>query len=77
LDLTLLLSELAKSRWVDREIDQDLEKEREQSMHNTKRRGLLIPLNLDGYLFDAEWKSDKAGEVRTRLACNFVGWTRA
>ena len=41
-----------------------------------KERGkkvlVLVPLNLDGYLFT--WENGKAGQVRSRLAADFTGW---
>ena len=32
----------------------------------------LIPLNLDGHLF--QWQDAKAQDVKSRLAANFTGW---
>ena len=47
------------SWWVDAEIDAAFAKEREL-MQVTKRRALvLIPINLDGYMFSERWKSGK------------------
>jgi hypothetical protein len=36
----------------------------------------LIPLDLDGFLFNADYQSGKKAEITSRVAANFVGWEK-
>src|SRR6476660_7642849 len=62
---------IQQKMWVDNEIGTAFEKE--QLM---KERGaevqVLVPLNLDGYLFSDKWKSGYQAQIRRRLAADFT-----
>ncbi len=65
----LCCSETAlKSWWVEKEFGNAIQKEEDY------RDVVLIPLNLDGYLFSPECEGWIPNEIKKRLAADFTGW---
>lgn len=62
------------SWWVDKEISKALKKEERLWKERKKQVLAIIPLNLDGYMFDAQWQDWKKQHVTDRLAADFRGW---
>ena len=62
------------SWWVDQEIDSAFEKERRLQKERGKKVTLVIPLDLDGYLF--KWQDGKGSKLRERYALGFAGWDK-
>ena len=61
------------SGWVETELDKALEKELTLRKERQEKVLAIIPLDLDGYLFNG-WQSSRATDVRKRLAIDFNGW---
>jgi hypothetical protein len=62
------------SWWVDHEMDLAFAKERQLMRERGRKVLALIPLNLDGFMFDESWQSGKKQEVLSRLAADFRDW---
>ena len=60
------------SWWVDREIKAAIAKERRSHAKDGKKKLALIPLNLDGYMF--EWDGSHAITLQDRLVADFTDW---
>ena len=60
------------SWWVEREIDTAIEKEAKLREQRNENVLAIVPLNLDGSLF--EWDGSHAATLRKRLAPDFTEW---
>lgn len=65
-----------KSVWVEDEIEKAIQKEKQ--LRGKKRKGPLAitPLNLDGNLLTAYYRSGHKSFLVSRLAADFKGWER-
>jgi len=61
------------SWWVDKEMDRAIQKEERLWKERGEKVLALIPLDLDGYLFEG-WEGGKKSMVTCRLAADFKGW---
>jgi hypothetical protein len=64
------------SWWVDNEINSAISKEQLLWKEKGKESLVIIPLNLDGYLFSNRWNSGWKDQITSRLAPDFTGWRR-
>lgn len=62
------------SWWVDSELNRAFMKEQTLTRQRGRKVLVLIPLDLDGFLFSGEWQSGKSEEVRSRMVGNFSAW---
>ena len=62
------------SWWVDSEIEKAFHKEQSLMKERGTKVRVLIPLNLDGYMFTDQWEDGKKTAVQSRLAADFTGW---
>ena len=64
------------SWWVDGEMSRAFQKEAQIMKERGKKVLALIPLNMDGFLFTADYQNGKKAEINSRVAANFVGWEK-
>lgn len=64
------------SWWVDKEISKALKKEEQLWKERGKQVLAIIPLNLDGFMFDPKWDNWKKQHLTDRLAADFTGWDK-
>lgn len=64
------------SWWVDNEINKAFEKERRIMKERGKKLLVLIPLNLDGFVFSDVWNNGMKSEITRRNISDFINWDK-
>ncbi|WP_026941349.1 toll/interleukin-1 receptor domain-containing protein [Hellea balneolensis] len=67
-------SHALQSPWVDRELDKAFQKEEALWKERGEKTLVVIPLNLDNYMF--EWNGSKASILKSRRAADFTRWDK-
>lgn len=62
------------SWWVDNEINSVIAKEQRLWKQTGKETLVLIPLNLDGFMFADTWESGWKNQIVSRIAPDFTHW---
>jgi len=60
--------------WIDREVDEAFAKEDQIQKLTGERPSVIIPIDIDGYLFSDECDYVRRQQLRDRVACRFKGW---
>lgn len=68
------LSGPSGSWWVDREITRALQKEEQLSRARNETVNILIPIDIDGYLFSPACDYYRAADLKARVVQSFKGW---
>lgn len=63
-----------QSWWVEQEITKAINKEQQLWKERGEQVLAIIPLDLDGFLFDPQWQDWKKQNLTDRMACDFKGW---
>jgi hypothetical protein len=59
---------------VDNEVRTAFDKEKKRMKERGSKVLALVPLNLDGYLFDGGCTAATATQIKTRMAADFTRW---
>ncbi len=62
------------SWWVDNEILTAFEKEQSLMKDRNEKVGVVIPINIDGYVFSETWTRGFKKQLQSRLVASFENW---
>jgi hypothetical protein len=65
---------LERSFWVEEEVTATLQREERIRRETGKKVSILIPLDIDGFLFDPNCAASVASQIKARVVADFQGW---